>query len=190
MKITTYRSFVNASFWLLIVTIIAWIALWFSSRTPFGADGEYESWDIRKRYGSYSLPHGSLPYQKYYGDNSSCYSYGCSAISVRAANNSDVVVIIKTDNADGKVVGHAYLRAGSSYSFELPNGTYQTFFYYGKGWYPDKSMSGGVQGGFLSDEVFSKDNPQTLVNQELTYSLVLQQYGNFHTKPSSSSEVF
>lgn len=190
MKITTYRRIVDASFWLLVVAIIVWIALWASSRTPIGAEGEWVSSDIRRQYASNSLPHGSLPYQRYYGGNSTCYSYGCSAIKVRAANNSDVVVIIKAENADGRVVAHAYLRAGNSYTFELPNGTYQTFFYYGKGWYPEKNMNGGVKGGFLSDEVFSKDNPQTLVDQELTYSLVLQQNGNFHTKPSKGSEVF
>ena len=190
MNISTLRNIGKASLWALLITIIVGIVICASPNTPIGKDGEWVSTDIRQQYANYSLPHGSLPYQRYYGGNSSCYSYGCSAISVRAANNSDVVVIIKAQNADGRVVGHAYLRAGNSYTFELPNGTYQTFFYYGKGWYPEKNMKGGVKGGFLSDEVYSKDNPQTLIDQELTYSLVLQQHGNFHTKSSSSSEVF
>ena len=190
MSIESFRNIGKVSLWSLLITIVVGIVLCASSSTPIGKDGEWVPSDIRQQYANYSLPHGSLPYQRYYGSNSSCYSYGCSAISVRASNNSDVVVIIKAQNANGRVVGHAYLRAGNSYTFELPNGTYQTFFYYGKGWYPEKNMNGGVKGGFLNDEVYSKDNPQTLIDQELTYSLVLQQHGNFHTKSSSSSEVF
>lgn len=190
MNVKVFRNIGLVSLLSLLAVIITGIVLCASPRTPIAKDGDWIPYEIRTQYANYSLPHGSLPYQRYYGGNSSCYSYGCSAISVRAANNSDVVVIIKAQNANGRVVGHAYLRAGNSYTFELPNGTYQTFFYYGKGWYPEKNMKGGVKGGFLSDEVYSKDNPQTLYDQELTYSLVLQQHGNFHTKSSSSSEVF
>ena len=40
------------------------------------------------------------------------------------------------------------------------------------------------------DEIFSKDNPQYLDGQILTYELILQQNGNFSTKPSSESEMF
>lgn len=190
MNYTTFRKICLGSLVTLLTLVIIGVALSLSPRTPIAKDGEWISYDIRQQYANYSLPNGSQPYERYYGSNSSCYSYGCSAISVHAPNNSDVVVIIKAGNAEGRVVGHAYLRAGGSYSFELRNGTYQTFFYYGKGWYPEKNMKGGVKGGFLNDEVFSKDNPQSLYDQELTYSLVMQQHGNFHTKSSSSSEVF
>ena len=88
---------------------------------------------------------------------------------------------------------HAYIKAGSSYTFDLPNGTYQPFFYYGKGWNPGKIMketnAGTLRGGFISNEDFGKDNPQNLSNQILEYELILQQNGNFSTRPSSANEA-
>lgn len=190
MKNTLYRKIVNASFWLLWATIIIWIILWGSPRTPIGAGGDWIPYSIRNQYAGYSLPHGSLPYERYYGSNYSGSSYDCSTIRVHAPNNSDLVVIIKQNNADGKVVNHAYLKAGGSYTFKMPNGTYQTFFYSGNDWYPEKDMKEGIKGGFLVNEQFSKDSPQTLNNQELTYSLIKQKYGNFHAGQSSGAEAF
>lgn len=49
--------------------------------------------------------------------------------------------------------------------------------------------NGEMKGGFIADESFSKDFPQTLVNQILEYELVLQQHGNFSTKPSDQNEA-
>ena len=184
------RKFGKISLIGLFITIVIGVILCLSPRTSISKGDDWIPYEIKQQYSNYSLPHGSLPYIEYYGKNLSCNSYGCSEIKVHAPNNSDVVVIIKKKNAEGKVVGHAYLQAGGSYSFEMHNGTYQTFFYYGEGWYPEKKMKGGIKGGFLYNEVFSKDDPQTLNDHELTYSLVLQQHGNFHTKSSSSSEVF
>ena len=96
MKMETYRRIVDASFWLLLLTVIIWIVLWALPRTHFGADGDWVPYKIRKQYTGYSLPHGSLPYESYYGSNS---SYGHSTITVQASNNSDLVVIIKEDNS-------------------------------------------------------------------------------------------
>lgn len=152
--------------------------------------GKLDDLEAYDRYKDYSLSNGSQPYASYYGYNRSCDYYGCSAIKVKAPYSSDVVVIIKRDNAYGNVVRHGYIREGCTMTFELPDGRYQAFFYYGKGWYPNKRMSGGVRGGFLRDEIFSKDSPQYLSNQVLTYELILQRNGNFSTKPSSESEVF
>lgn len=142
------------------------------------------------RYKDNSLANGAQPYSAYYGSNKSCQYYGCSEICVKAPHSSDVLVLIKKDNANGKVVRHGYVKGGQQVCFEVPDGRYQTFFYYGKGWYPKKQMQGGVKGGFLRDEIFSKDNPQYLDGQILTYELILQQNGNFSTKPSSQSEMF
>lgn len=137
-----------------------------------------------------SLRTGSTPYSYCYGNNSSCSAYGCSQIKVRTPNNSDVLVIIKKGS---EVVRHAYINAGNTYTFELPNGAYQPFFYYGKGWNPDKLMKqvdcGPLKGGFISDEHFGKDSPQSLANNVLTYELILQQSGNFSTRPSNASEA-
>ena len=99
-----------------------------------------------------------------------------------------------TIKKSGAVVRHAYIRAANSYSFEVPNGTYQPFFYYGKGWYPEKFMKntscGALTGGFLTSEHFGKDEPQYLNNNILSYELILQQNGNFSTKPSNQDEAF
>lgn len=148
---------------------------------------ELEAFDY---YKNNSLSNGSQPYSYYYGYNRSCDYYGCSEICVKAPYSSDVLVLIKRNNSNGSVIRHGYVCAGQTVCFEVPDGRYQTFFYYGKGWYPDKKMKNGVRGGFLRDEVFSKDNPQNLSNQSLTYELVLQKNGNFSTKSSSESEMF
>ena len=99
-------------------------------------------------------------------------------------------MIIKRNNQNGKVVAHGYIRSGATYQFDIPDGTYQTFFYYGEGWNPNKEMKGGIKGGFVKDEIFSKDNPQEICNAVLTYVLQLQRDGNFQTKGSSPDEAF
>jgi hypothetical protein len=102
-----------------------------------------------------------------------------------------VIVTIKKND---KVYRHGYIGSGGSYTFEMPNGTYQIFFYYGTGWNPKKEMAqtscGTLTGGFISGENFGKDNPQTLNNNILEYELILQENGNFSTRPSDSDEAF
>lgn len=146
---------------------------------------------IYEKYHNNRLANGANPYAYLYGHNKSCKEWGCSQIKVKTPSSSEVLVLIKRND---KVVKHAYIRASNSYTFEMPNGTYQPFFYYGKGWNPDKVMKqtekGTLKGGFISDEHFSKDNPQTLNNNILEYELILQQSGNFNTKPSSQEEAF
>lgn len=142
--------------------------------------------EIYDRYINNSLPTGSTPYFDYYGGNPTCNSYGCSEIVVRTSN-SDVLVTIKSQ---GKVVRHGYVKAGGSYTFSMPNGTYQPFFYYGKGWNAEKEMKNGeIRGGFISKEDFGKDDPQVLRNSVLTYELILQVDGNFSTRPSNPLEA-
>lgn len=150
------------------------------------AEVERKKQEIYDRYISNSLRTGATPYSKYYGGNSSCNDYGCSKIKV-ITSNSDVVVTIKKND---KVVRHAFIQAGDSYTFSFPNGTYQTFFYYGKGWSPEKEMKGGeMKGGFITNEDFGKDDPQSLSNNVLTYELIMQENGNFSTRPSNPEEA-
>ena len=143
-----------------------------------------------EQYKDNSLSTGTKPYAYCFGSNNSC-SNGCSQISVQTPYNSDVLVTLKKG---GSVYRHAYIRAGNSYTFKFPNGTYQAFFYYGKGWNPNKFMKntscGELNGGFLADEHFGKDVPQSLYNQILSYELILQQNGNFSTRPSNKDEAF
>lgn len=152
---------------------------------------ERKAQELYNRYINNSLSNGATPYLSCFGGNKSCTEWGCSEIQVNSPTNSDVVVTIKSGN---RVIRHAYIRASSSYTFQVPNGKYQPFFYYGKGWNPEKEMPSetceNLKGGFISDTQVGKDDPQQLTNDVLTYSLILQQTGNFSTKPSSESEAF
>lgn len=143
-----------------------------------------------KQYLNNSLYTGATPYSDVYGSNYRCPYDQCSGIRVTAPGESDIVVIIKRNNQNGTVIAHGYIKAGATYQFDIPDGIYQTFFYYGEGWNPNKIMKGGVKGGFVKEELFSKDNPQEIISGILTYVLQLQRNGNFQTKGSNASEVF
>lgn len=112
-----------------------------------------------------------------------------SQITIRTSANSscDVVAIVKRY---GEICADAYIAAGDSYTFNLPNGQYQVFFYGGKGWNPNKQMVGGRQGGFVANESYSKDSPVNLDDQGLEYSLIPQPNGNFTTEQSNPNEIF
>ena len=135
-------------------------------------------------YYNNSLSSGSSPYSSYGGSAS---DESQISVSTSANSNCDVVVIIKSG---GKIARNAYIKAGSSYTFYVPNGTYQVFFYGGKGWNPNKSMPGGLRGGFVANESYSKDSPVSLNYEGLTYELIPQPNGNFSTQQSSASEIF
>ena len=151
---------------------------------------EEDSSEEDKKYLNNSLPTGAAPYTKFYGKNYRCPYSQCSGIKVTAPHESDIVVIIKRNNSNGKVVSHGYVKAGGTCFFPTPDGTYQTFFYYGEGWNPNKVMKDGIKGGFVKDEIFSKDNPQDIYSGVLSYVLQLQKNGNFQTKGSNKGEVF
>jgi len=152
--------------------------------------GKRREKEVYNKYINNSLQNGSIPYAYCYGRNRSCSDFGCSQIKVKTPHNSDVLVTIKEN---GNVIRHAYITSGSSFTFEFPNGTYQAFFYYGKGWNPEKFMKhttcGDLRGGFVSDEQFGKDSPQALNNNILEYELILQQNGNFSTIPSNQMDA-
>lgn len=143
-----------------------------------------------KEYIYNSLPTGYTPYTAYYGKNYKCPNNQCSGIKVTAPRESDIVVVIKRNNQQGKVIAHGYIRAGATYRFDIPDGIYQTFFYYGEGWNPNKDMGDGVKGGFVKNELYSKDLPQDIYSGVLSYVLQLQRDGNFQTKESSREEFF
>lgn len=139
-----------------------------------------------------SLSTGSMPYASCYGSSNYCNEYGCSQIKVITGGSGDVLVTIK--NYNGKVVRHGYIKGGYSYTFNVPDGNYQVFFYSGTGWNPNKQMQSSscsyLKGGFVSNEDVTKDNYINLYSQIMTYELILQQQGNFSTKPSSKNEAF
>jgi len=150
---------------------------------------------IDESYKTNSLYTGAQPYSYCYGKNPYCSipdGYAeCSFIDVQASSNSDVIVIIKKNN---KVYSHAYIKAGGYYKFKLGNGMFQTFFYYGKGWNPDKymkkSICGDVTGGFVSNESLDKSDPNYLNHSSISYTLYAVKDGNFNAKPSNKNEAF
>lgn len=135
-------------------------------------------------YYNNSLSTGSSPYSSHVG---SVTGESQISVSTSASSNCDVVVIVKSR---GRIARNAYIEAGNSYTFYVPNGTYQVFFYAGKGWNPNKNMPNGLKGGFVANESYSKDSPVNLEYQGLTYELILQPNGNFSTQQSSASEIF
>ena len=154
---------------------------------------EAEARRLESQYGNNSLSNGAQPYSRWYGSNQYYDDYTAhSEIRVKAPYNSDVIAIVRYNNMNGSVAGHKYIKAGNTATIYLRNGNYyQTFFYYGKGWYPDKQMNGKVRGGFIKNEAFSKDGSSSyLENQILSYELTLQEHGNFQTSTSSEGEMF
>jgi hypothetical protein len=145
---------------------------------------------FEEQWKSNSLSTGAMPYSYCYGASNYC-DYGCSKISVRTGG-ADVLVTIK--NISGEVVRHAYINGGYTFSFNVPDGQYQVFFYSGTGWNPNKYMKstscGTLHGGFVSGEDVTKDDYISLYSQQMTYELILQQNGNLSTKPSSKDEAF
>ncbi len=139
---------------------------------------------------SYSQYTGATPWKNCYGKNASCEYVGCSDIKVNTSSNSSIVAIVKKY---GKVVKHAYISAGSSYTFQLLDGTYQVFFYYGSEWDRNKSMNSKdcytLYGGFTSNESVSKAEQITLKGQIMVYTLTYTTSGNFTPKSSSLEEA-
>jgi hypothetical protein len=152
--------------------------------------------DVYKEYYSdNSLYTGATPYSYCYGGNPYCSppsGYAeCSFIDVRASSNSDVIVIIKKNN---RVYSHAYIKAGGYYKFKLGNGNFQSFFYYGKGWNPNKYIKnancGKIIGGFVNNESLDKSEVEYLYNSSMSYTLYSVENGNFRPKSSNKNEAF
>ena len=136
-----------------------------------------------------------MPYDYCYGRNPYCSPpkgyEECSFIAIKASSNSDSVVIIKKNN---RVYSHAYVKAGGYYKFKLGNGSFQAFFYYGKGWNPKKYIKttncGRILGGFVSNESLDKSEVINLYNSSITYTLYSVENGNFSPKKSNKNEAF
>jgi hypothetical protein len=138
-----------------------------------------------EKYGKNSLEQGAMPYQDQYGLPKKPKKDSNSDIVVVAPISFDMIALIKEKNENGRVVSHAYVKADSTYTFRLDNGSYQAFFYIGRGWHPEKAMPNGLKGGFLLFETYSKDDPVTLADEVITYRLSMRQ-----KKYSTRREVF
>ena len=148
-------------------------------------------------FNSFSQNTGSTPWENCFGKNAKCklyvedgYYVGCSNIEVNSSPNSDVVVIVKSNQ---KIIKHAFILANSSHTIEVADGTYQVFFYYGKNWDKYKKMNSGecnsLLGGFKYDEYVGKDDPILLKGEIVQYTLKTVNNGNFKQKTSSLDEA-
>jgi hypothetical protein len=141
-------------------------------------------------YAENSLNNGAAPYSYCYRPDNTRNLYSRSRILVSSPKDSDVLVTVKKQN---KVFSHAYIKADSSFTFNVPNGHYQVFFYTGKGWNPHKVMKkvecGFLKGGFISNEVFGKDGLMDLVDEIIAYRLQKTVIGNFNPKLSNAQEA-
>ncbi len=144
---------------------------------------------ILKEFGDFQLENGAQPWRDCFGKNK-LRGEKNSSISVTAPVENDAVLVLKKA---GVVVAHTYIRSGSTRTIELPNGTYQPFFYSGSGWYPEKEMDSescaSLKGGFLTNSGWSKDEPQYLEYNTLSYTLIPQEFGNFTAAPSDEQEA-
>lgn len=144
----------------------------------------------KEKYEHNSLENGAQPYAQYYGKN--LKNAACSFI-IKSSAEQDYIVIVKYNNENGKVAGHVYVARNQTATIPVRSGaTYQVFFYTGRGWNPDKSMSGGVRGGFLYDESFSYDREPVYMNygETMEYTLQRVKNGNFRPSTGSASDFF
>ena len=133
---------------------------------------------------------GATPCENCYGKNASCKYVGCSDIKINTSSSSAIVAIVKKN---GNVVKHAYIAPSSNYTFELLDGIYQVFFYYGNVWDSNKVMKSSncssIRGGFKTQESVSKGDPITLKGNIMEYTLTRSTLGNFSPKSSNLDEA-
>lgn len=148
-------------------------------------DTNDESYTVDNDYETYidnQLKTGSKPYKDYYHSRT-----GNNYLDFKTSGN-DYVIIVK-DYGSSDVVNHIYIRAGDTGRLYLPDGTYNIYFYGGKGWNPDME-NGNVKGGFVSGGHIQKDGPVELYNQYGEYTLYPVQNGNLQLQGASKGEAF
>ena len=87
-----------------------------------------------------------------------------------------------------EVVNHVYIRGGDTGRLYLPDGTYNIYFYGGKGWNPYME-NGNVTGGFVSGGHIQKDGPVELYNQYGEYTLYPVRDGNLQLQGATTGEA-
>lgn len=138
-------------------------------------------------YRNYSLSTGAKPWAKFYGSGATGNSY----VKVKTSSINDIVLIVKYNNANGRVANHAYIKKNSSYTLYLPsNQKYQVFFYMGTGWYPDKEMKDSIRGGFIKGSWDKDATPFYLgYGDGIEYTLTATTNGNFSASDSNQNEA-
>ena len=151
---------------------------------------------------SVSLATGAKPYAAMYG--SGRYdSESMSYLEVKNSVETDAIVMLY-DTRTGRVVRHAYLRAGATYKLrQLPSGIFDMRVYQGVNWNPNKYMGPNAPtGGFESEESFTVCRPADYLDMRHTesyngvsyptYTVTLYKVrnGNFAMEETSSKTFF
>ena len=113
-------------------------------------------------YRTNSLETGAKPYASYLGKAQT----GQHKITFKTSGTNDYVVIVKKHSND-KYINHIYIKGGDNTYLNVPTGTYDFYFYSGKGWNPNKK-AGRFTGGFVEYETMEKDGPKRLEVKETT----------------------
>ncbi len=142
-------------------------------------DSDYSDYDT---YINNQLPTGAKPYKAYYRTRT-----GENYLDFKTSGN-DYVIIVR-DYKTSKVVNHVYVQADDCGRLYLPNGTYNIYFYGGKGWNPTME-NGNVVGGFVSGGTVSKDGPVRLYDEYGEYTLYPVRNGNLHLESATINEAF
>lgn len=139
------------------------------------------------------LPQLNQPWRSRYPTRNNCVnaSWRCSQIEVKVPSGQDYLIVIKDQN--DRTVNHGYVRAGTTGSFDVDNGSYRTYFISGIGWNAAKPVPckscGELYGYFNSSARVTKSDLEYLTNNRLTYTMTMTEYGNFSPKGSSLEEV-
>ena len=133
---------------------------------------EEEEKELFEKYKNNFLVTGSTPYSYCFGENSSCSSYGCSELSVKTPGNSDVVVTLKKGN---EVVRHVYIRAGNTYTFQIPMNPSNLSLDDGNGWNPERNNEGSIA------ETNANPFRHTFRKEHTPYNITMA-YEQAHTK--------
>lgn len=142
-----------------------------------------ESTQSYDQYINNSLTTGSKPYSSYFGRAKTGDNY----IDIKTTEGADYIVIVKR-HSNGKYINHVYIRGGEKARMYVPDGTFDTYFYSGKGWNPEKVV-GNLTGGFVSGESMQKDDPQRIVSAYLEYTLYPVVNGNLRLNEADINDV-
>ena len=139
------------------------------------------------------LPQLHQPWRSKYPTRNNCVnqSWNCSKIDVEVPSGQDYLIVIKDRN--DRTVNHGYVRAGTTGSFEIDNGSYKTYFITGIGWNAAKAVPcrscGELYGYFNSSVSVTKSDLEYLSSNILTYTMTFSQFGNFSPEGSSLEEA-
>jgi len=120
------------------------------------------AFDPNEEYRNNSLETGAKPYASYFGRAQTGQNY----IDFKTSGLNDYVVIVKK-HSNNKYINHIYIRGGDNARLNIPSGTYDVYFYSGKGWNPNMVI-GDFNGGFVNGGTTQKDGPIQLSTETIT----------------------